>query len=576
MLFTDRKREIFTLWIFSIFISILLSLTLYQNMFQLNNGNFIGNIIYFFSFLFCIFPIIYLFSHIEVIKKLFSSKISLSCNQNVSFICFFITSFLILYMVYNNFLDIHYSSDSYSVALNGAYSTHMQNGRIIGGIITYFLENFLGINMVNSQQATSFIHLIILSFCITYLLFLIYQKVCICGRTKFIAITIALMLLFVNVFYVEILLFVESNIIFSLTVLTAVLSAGLSIDDQNNRKGLAFLLLFISVNLYQVAICYYILIVTFILLIKYRCKIIQPYFWYNILPCAVISLLNTVINISISMILRSEGLIGNNERNATLSTDVIIDNIKNIIILQKDLWINGYNLLPRYSCLIIGLTALLFFVAVTIRQIKSKNANLINIIGLYIILFGLYIVSFAPHLISGVFWPAQRTITPWFFFIAFTFILIIIFLERPKENRIILCLLLLFLLLNIQVGNQILTNNKIVNFLDRQLAYELNEKIIEYEMTTGEDVKYIAFYEDSQPQYTYPNVDYLLYDTNIKASRIPWSRVNCINYWLNSDYIETEKNEELDENYFQKKDWQYFNAEEQIIFSGNIVNVGIE
>ena len=575
MEFVDTKRENFLLWIITLLISIVLTCTIYQNMFQLNGGNLIGNVIYFFSLIFCVFPIIFMITHYDAIKKLMITKLYIKDGKGIKFIFFLLANFLMVFMAYNGFVDEHFSSDSYSVALDGAYSTHMRNGRIVGGIISYLLENILNINMVECQQLTTFSHLVIIAFCVTYLLFLIYQNAEIGDDVNIVSLIMALGLLFVNVFYVEILLFVESNIIFSITILTSILSAGFSVKKMEKRLGLSFLLLFISVNLYQVSICYYILTVTFILLVKYKGRF-EKDFVKEIVPCAIIAFFNTVINISISVLLQKEGLIGANERNATMSPEIVIDNIKKILFLQKNLWIDGYGLLPKYSCLLIGMVLIIFNAIIIIRRYRKKEISLIHIVLFYAVLAGLYMMTFAPHIISGVFWPAQRTMTPWFFFMGFLFVFNIVMIKNINDNRIILAILILFLSLNVYFGNQILGNNKIVNFLDRQIAYELKEKIEEYETNTGTIVRYIAFYEDKQPQYSYPNIKYLIYDTNLKASQITWSRLNCINYWLKSDFVEVDGDKELDNRYFKQKNWNYFNADEQIIFSGDIVNLGIE
>ena len=87
MEFVDTKRENFLLWIITLLISIVLTCTIYQNMFQLNGGNLIGNVIYFFSLIFCVFPIIFMITHYDAIKKLMITKLYIKDGKelNLSF-----------------------------------------------------------------------------------------------------------------------------------------------------------------------------------------------------------------------------------------------------------------------------------------------------------------------------------------------------------------------------------------------------------------------------------------------------------------------------------------------------------
>ena len=95
----------------------------------------------------------------------------------------------------------------------------------------------------------------------------------------------------------------------------------------------------------------------------------------------------------------------------------------------------------------------------------------------------------------------------------------------------------------------------------------INNYVCRYEKENNIEVKKVAIGHDINPTYGYyGNVNYILYDTNLRALVVSWADIYAINYYTGRDLIKVEMDEEIYNEYFKDKDWTYFDPAEQMVF----------
>ena len=115
-----------------------------------------------------------------------------------------------------------------------------------------------------------------------------------------------------------------------------------------------------------------------------------------------------------------------------------------------------------------------------------------------------------------------------------------------------------------------------VNALDQYRYQYIGQAILEYEESTGTEIKQVAFYTDahkSQPQYSdiQFNPGHFTGDLTISAFLTSWSDLNAMNYFLHTDYKKAPQSEEYIE-YFASKDWDTL-SKDQLIFDGDTLHI---
>ena len=134
---------------------------------------------------------------------------------------------------------------------------------------------------------------------------------------------------------------------------------------------------------------------------------------------------------------------------------------------------------------------------------------------------------------------------------------------------IVICICIVFLLIQYVYFMDYTRDNYIGNYLDKQVTIQIYQEILNYEEATGNTVDTIAIYRDKTPQYVYPELK-ASGDINIKAYSADW-RVSRILKFTGREFKVIEANQEIKEQ-FEQKSWDYFSPE-QIIFENNIMHL---
>lgn len=477
----------------------------------------------------------------------------------------FITHLIFVGIAYVMFLKMHFSVDSYAIIYDNLGMQYLMQGRMV----TYFLNlifNKLNINPTLNQQIFSVYLIISIAVSSTILFSIISKYLQSLKFSQWILVNISIILSFINVFLLEWFLYPEITFFLGTGLVSTV--AAIYILNKGNRIiniiG-SFLFLMISMGIYQANLGIFIIYSLVICLIKNKMNlnIVSLKESFIIL---FIGFFNSVLNVLLLKLAIVLGIAVKGDRAPSFNFEVIKTNIEGVLRVQKSIWNNAYNFLPKYSVSIFGIV-LFFMLGYLLRKNKYCKKNIAYFICVIVIN---YLIIFAPHLFTSNLWLAQRTIVGFFMFLSS--IIILVMFNCKNNNKMEKALLVIsstFLIVNyIQIHN-IGINHMKSNRLDQEYASMINQEIEKYENQNNIKVKYIAAENDTKPTYNYKNIGYSIYDTNIRAFITPWANVNMINYFSGKNYIKVPMDSTIYEKYFKGKNWNEFSKDEQFIFVGD-------
>ncbi|MBO5212987.1 MAG: hypothetical protein J6B60_05550 [Clostridia bacterium] len=108
------------------------------------------------------------------------------------------------------------------------------------------------------------------------------------------------------------------------------------------------------------------------------------------------------------------------------------------------------------------------------------------------------------------------------------------------------------------------------NFEDERLCEQIGLIIRDYEVDTGERIKYISIYYDAKITQRNDGV-LMIGDCNVRAFSRTWSDVNHMSYLLGRSFVRIENNPEYTRR-FSSLDWNDF-SKDQLIFEGNTLHL---
>lgn len=467
-----------------------------------------------------------------------------------------ICSFLVIAAAYCGLLHIHFATDTYQNMETINLNWQLVVGRYSIFVLGWIFE-IIGIPMVQWQSLFMFLTIILLSlssYTVFKLLYndndekgIIYAKV------------ITSLICVVNVFVTELFLFPEYVIYNGLGIYLAVLSTSI-ICNKISIKGffMALAILIVSLGFYQANIgIFLILSLGYVCLNRRKLREII----YIISSGAFASL----AVIAIQRYLVSSGLIEGTDRNAKMTLQTVINNLKFIMFGKEQgqfkIIYEGADLLPKGILLF---TIIIFLVSIIITIIRDKDIRK----GGYVLFFVItgYFAGYAPHLIAGGIWMSPRTIYPLFFYVGVLGIVAIQLSDKVILQRIISIVAAAFFAINFWAVQGIVVNHFSTNKIDQNYAHDIYSEIERYESETGVEIKNIAPQNDMIPLWKNHFVDYYSFNMNERAFLNEWSDVTLINYVSGRSFNRIPMDEKIFGEYFQNKDWDYYSPEEQLVF----------
>lgn len=469
---------------------------------------------------------------------------------------------IITFLFFGIFVLTQYAPDTYFVFTSGAKNTlshFFSCGRFVTGIAAAFVIGVLKLEN-NYIYFLSYICAIIFTVISLYKLYNLLQKdiknelVCIILST----------LVIINPFSFELFVYIEKSIL-----MFSVLMCILAVEQINeflinkNKKNILFSLIYMLIAScsYQGTIGIFVAI-SLIYIIKYS-KTIKDFVYNNIIVALVYGLPAIVNFIIMKFTYYNSRIEGN---------IIISESIRKIVNGTIKLFIDTYNLLPKYMFIICIAAILLFIIYKTIinKNLKSKS---FKILGSIYILIGVVSVAIVPQLLQSTasIWFVARSSYPIASIIGILLIYIFINFDLKNiERSIIIILAIIFLFIQLTSFIKYGIDGYIVNYEDKQNTMKIISKITEYEEQTGNIITKIAFYQDKNPNYTYQNIK-SSGDINIKALYPTWSAKDIINFYSKRKLEIVESNIEIKQ-IFSQEQWDNY-SQEQMIFEKDTIHL---
>jgi hypothetical protein len=479
----------------------------------------------------------------------------------------YICDIVVFLMFYGIMLVRHYSVDSYTY-----FADPLQNNEgnlALGRFGDYFINLIvckLNLNYVTHQFF--FVSILIATFIFSSkALYSKFVKASDFDLTQKVLIKLSIWLMYCNVFVQEWFSYVEMDFAWSLSILFMTMAV-FEISSELDLKSIIkiTLLCIISFGFYQATIGYFISFGIVAVYIVHKGNLNRQSFVESIklLMCGFLS---GLFNVVLIKVWQMTGKVQQTSRTESLTVEGIVDNLKVTLSAVENWVVNSNTLLPQYFLL----TAISIIVALVVLSIfieKSRSGDI-----LYIVLVALVcnVLVYAPHLMTSSIWMAQRTIVSFWviFLVPCTFLAVKY--KGKWLDKIAVGVIFLVFLLNWYKVQDISVDVIVKNRLDEEIAYMIQERIQNYQSGTGVTIEKIGVTTDSIPAWTYASNNYTCYDTNLREYVVEWAAVDCINYYNNTKYKKCDISEEIYTKYFEGKNWDSLNLNEQMIFENDTV-----
>lgn len=478
----------------------------------------------------------------------------------------FITNTILTTIAYGLFFQLKFTADTYWHIYSTAEDLlfgHMSMGRPLAAIITFLLRN-MGI-IDGLDQAPYVISLVLaIGVCSTALFFQISRYIDLESRLHFCIVELASLLFFVNVFFVSWFMYTEASMLMALGSVCSIFAAIViaNVEKPICKYGLAFILLLMSICLYQVFMETFVIASCIFLVQKYNLNNPKECI-KEIVKVLLLTLVAVCVNLSLTKYLCHIFEVPLSDRTASFTVGLIYDNIQNVIAFHPRLWVESVFLLPPYALLIsFGLV-----ISIYVFLVFARKCNLLETLVYLFVVIGSYFLVFSPHYISPIFWPVERTLFPLF---AIFSMIIVIILQLTNKRPVLLTILtisLCFFCLNVIEIQDIASDQQITNSIDEEYAKMIDSAVSEYENNSNNIVAYIGIANDSDPSYGYySQVDKIIYDTNVTARTHDWSFLPMLNYYTNRNYIMVDVPDDVYAEYFENRNWDLYDPSQQLVF----------
>ena len=359
-------------------------------------------------------------------------------------------------------------------------------------------------------------------------------------------------LVFLNVLFSELLMFSECSFYFALGYLLA----ALGVERFTRKKYISmYLLLIIAACTYQYTMIFAAILVAFYVCMKHEEELTLKAVageLFGIISCMGIGALNYL---SIR-VLEKIGLIENfNKSGGWGDTSQKIADFKasllslnrNSLEIMPDLWVPflftlGVIILIVYSCIKAGTAQKLPFVFIVLG-------------GSMILLYSIPIMqekfSFPPRM-AFCFYLVQGLL-----------LLIAYAVSTMNIHKFLSLGCIGYLLVQMLFSNFVVTNHFVSNTLDKVYVHMMYQEILKYEEETGIVVTKISFYSDDHAPYNYEEVNYHVHQINERSlGTVTNSLINVV---TGRSFQKIGYQEEIYNQYFKGKDWDYLDLSQQLV-----------
>lgn len=465
----------------------------------------------------------------------------------------------------------HYSVDSFNLVYDMSPFWHMQLGRYLNcGVILIALK--FGVNQVLMQRLFFVLWIITL----VLMLVMIATGIAKCMRKidacRFIIIMMAVSLSFLNVFTMEFMLFSEMAMVCTAGNLALGLAVYIPLSGENTWKQWTACLLFLLIAMgnYQSYVGVFEAFVLTGLFLRWRDERAVRYRQSFVALC--IGGGASVFNILLVKVMLKMNLIADAGRGASFDIDIIVENLKKLLQYQIRFWVNADGILPKGVMPVLAMI-LLGLIFLCVKRMKCVEQ------GMFFsgILLGCYILAFAPHIIEKIQVLTPRSNIAVWSVTAVVFISAVEILGGSKKVYENICAGVLVILLGVNslIMQDMAANEQANNALDMMEAHRIAEKIWKYENETGNIITKVATVNDDDMIYYPVGSRYHTGELGGRIMATHYSNYRLIGYVLNRNMERVDMPEEIYQNNFLGKDWDYLLVDEQVVCEGDTAYIAI-
>lgn len=365
-------------------------------------------------------------------------------------------------------------------------------------------------------------------------------------------------LVFINVLFAEVLMFGECCFYFAIGYLLA----ALGIKRLAKKKIISSFFLFgFAVCTYQYTMIFAAILIAFLLCLRYQEELSLKAVKGELLGvffCLGIGGLNYL---SIK-VMQKMGVI--NRFNKDVGAGNVEQKIKELVESFIDLNRNSLEILPNLwvpLLFIAGVFSLLIYSCVKENKIKKIIFIVIVFAGSVVLLYGIPVVqakfnfpprmAFCYYLVQGLLVVVAYAVSP------------------LKVQKLLSFLCVGYVIVQFLFADFVVTNHFVSNTLDEVYTNMAYQEILKYEKETGIEITKISVYKDAYAPDSYEEVNYHVHQINERA--LGTVTVSLLQKISGRYFEKIENQEEIYNEYFKDKDWDYFDLSEQLVIIGDTV-----
>lgn len=486
-----------------------------------------------------------------------NNRIRTSFMRKKNEIAVLIVDFLIICSSYALLAEKHVSTDGYYHVVANDLWAPLAAGRVVWAAILQLLTT-MGVNVFHEQSVCIIFFIAALTWCASRTLCNIRRKI---SLQEGVLYSIPILLGFINVCVQEWFIFAEVALFYAIGIVAAVESA---IAVSKRKYVFGIFLLLIAVLCYQVMLSLFIVYALFFTYVREDTISVR-----NLIPSVAIGGVAGIASIAVQKIVKATTEVSV-VREAEFSLESILQKVPNVAQKMWSTFLDVQGILPPVILPLLVIASLAVFVSFCKREKPTTWGTDVVFIGVAIVVcLGVIIV---PVLLSSdAVWMPPRILVGVF---ALTSMLAMCAILRSTGiwRTVIAGLSIGVLVVNIFCLQAISVDVFKNNVLDQYLDHQAHAYIEQYEKESGNTVKSIAFYYDEANAWSYPEIERVWYDTNIRTILISGERLARINYHCAEYYVPAETSELIYEQYFSGKNWNTFMPDEQFVFDGDTLH----
>ncbi len=469
----------------------------------------------------------------------------------------FLMDYLILFLTWSGMFQRSFNCDTLFHLMRPETDIigRCEGGRYLSGLTDYILYQF-GLTTADHTGITVFAAVFLLAVSVWLVQWGFRGEIScdtLYGKFAYYAVTA---LMFCNVLFSESLMFGECALMFGLAYLFA--SLGIVLFTKGNY-GAAFFLFLCSAMEYQVGVVYAAMILSVWIFLHNRYRITLRTVVQE-LVCGLITFGAGLLDMMSISILVKTGILEKAEKGAGIGDfagkiGICAENFASLLTDCR-------GLLPRVW---LPLLLLLLACGIVLRKFAAEKNGMAALYFLLLVaalILMIYVLPMAQ--ISCMTYP--RLV--WVFYVMQSMLLLVALRCTGERGKVLMCYACCaYLAVQVMFCHIIVTNHMTSNTLDKTYVAMFCRQVEKYEAQTGIRVEKLAVANDTDCPPGYHNVSYKTDQINERALGIVTNTL--VNAVSGRTFEKVPMDGEVFRTYFEGKNWDWFDAEEQIVILGD-------